>query len=1052
MSYSNYQLNQRINNLQNQINNAPIPTLQSVLNSGNSALSQSIELTNGTSASTLNNTTLNFSDNAGSSDLTYSSNILNINGQVEFNTPPHSVTPILGNDITTKDYVDSLVGQYSGGFNLFLNYSQSVVVNSISYKSFSPTVSSASNQIVSTITDGTNQLIASFISDPINILEIPTGLWNMALNGGVSSAGGVLNYFFKIRRNRAGVISDLITSGNSPDINATPSSNPDTYHMNATISTAIPLLLTDRIIIEIYCIKTSGASVTLNTYFEGDYYSYIQTTLNAGTTLLSSSNNWTGSNIFNNNVRLNSTLTDTSGSVGLLGQYLASSASGGVSWITPPITGTTYISYTSSITLPTLVNSTFLIIFSGSTASQTLTIPASGYPVGQIIQIKNRASVNVSISSPITGMLLYGISAPASTYTLIPEDSYNLYFNGFAYIQYTPSNTFTKIVGSNGCLAGQTNYVSINTSALPQTVSTVINTDMFVLLTGSTALQILSIPVVSNIGQRITVKNRASVDVSLSFPSSNVLLFDSLSETGITAVILKSKGTISFYWGGTYWIQTVPSNAMPELTTSGNITTSSGNISASAGSVSASTTVSAGTTITAGTGITATTGNISASAGSISASTTISAGTTITAGTGITATTGNISASAGSVSASTTVSAGTTITAGTGITATTGNISASAGSVSASTTISAGTTITAGTGITATTGNIVASAGSLSAFTSVITPTITPIANTTNLGICTLQTTGILNIATGPRTKTSGTGEGNINIGTGINTITSGTTAPTINIGNNTSTLNVTEISIGATNTITTINGPLTLTGAATVASISGSGLFTTSGNIQTSGTGGFSATGSGDIQTSSGKVKTGTLDAVSAGALNIGTSTATSINMSSAGNTTTIKGPVTASEGLTLGSSQYITTSHTGTITIPTSLQVGYTQSVSYSLPTVPTTLNLITMNSITLAQGVWILKGAVSITASTSITYGFVSFGDTSRPSAISPVTNDSLYGSVSFNGVPTATNEKVIPNLITYVSPTTSTTYYFNIYLVGSGSGYNSQNWRLQGIRIA
>jgi hypothetical protein len=54
------------------------------------------------------------------------------------------------------------------------------------------------------------------------------------------------------------------------------------------------MLLTDRIIIEIYYDKTGGTSVDLTTYFENAYYSFVQSTLNAGTTLLTSDNNWTG--------------------------------------------------------------------------------------------------------------------------------------------------------------------------------------------------------------------------------------------------------------------------------------------------------------------------------------------------------------------------------------------------------------------------------------------------------------------------------------------------------------------------------------------------------------------------------------------------------------------------------------------------------------------------------------------------------------------------------------------------------------------------------------
>ena len=47
------------------------------------------------------------------------------------------------------------------------------------------------------------------------------------------------------------------------------------------------------------------------------------------------------------------------------------------------------------------------------------------------------------------------------------------------------------------------------------------------------------------------------------------MLFD--ASGGVSAVILKPKGFISFYWNTAWWIQTTPSNAMPELTTSGDI-------------------------------------------------------------------------------------------------------------------------------------------------------------------------------------------------------------------------------------------------------------------------------------------------------------------------------------------------------------------------------------------------------------------------------------------------------------------------------------------------
>ena len=381
-----------------------------------------------------------------------------------------------------------------------------------------------------------------------------------------------------------------------------------------------------------------------------------------------------------------------------------------------------------------------------------------------------------------------------------------------------------------------------------------------------------------------------------------------------------------------------------------------------------------------------------------------------------------------------------------------GNITSSTGSIGN----------TAGTGLIGPTGAITGTSLNLGTG-SIISGAIVASGNITGSSIGNTAGSGSIG-STGAITGTS------LSLGTG--TITSGAITGTGITG--------TSLNVG---TGTIISGSINSSGSITGTGITGTSLSLGTGAISTVG----NITSTGDIQATTGKIKTGTLDAVSDGATGttaltigsnvvlgnivIGNSQTTgdiiigasdisgaTITVGTSLTSTTINGPITttgiftASQGLTVGSSQYITTSHAGTITVPTALQVGYIQSVSYSLPTVPTTTNLLTMSSITLSQGVWLLKGAVSITSSTSISYGFVSFGDTSRPTSIAPVVNDSLYGSVSFNGVPTASNEKVIPNLISFVSPTVSTTYYFNICLVGSGSGYNSQNWRLQGIRIA
>jgi hypothetical protein len=218
--------------------------------------------------------------------------------QVSFSVPPHSEPPVLGNDLTTKGYVDSLVGQYSGGLNLFLNYSEPVVVGGNNYFKLSNVVSSALQQSLLVPTVNGENLLISFITDELNILELPTGLWNLLLYGAISATANTVFYHFHLKKYSAGIITTISLSGNSLDVNATPSNNPDIYHMNATVSSTVPLLLTDRIIIEVYYTKNTGSSVNLTTYFENAYYSFIQSTLNAGTTLLTSNNNWTANNNF----------------------------------------------------------------------------------------------------------------------------------------------------------------------------------------------------------------------------------------------------------------------------------------------------------------------------------------------------------------------------------------------------------------------------------------------------------------------------------------------------------------------------------------------------------------------------------------------------------------------------------------------------------------------------------------------------------------------------------------------------------------------------------
>ncbi len=225
----------------------------------------------------------------------------NMSGQFTFNLPPHIPDPILGNDAAPKGYVDSLVGQYAGGFNLFLNYSQTDA-SYATFKSLSQIVSSSAGEIIpTTINTGIN-FIAQFITQPLGIEAIPIGLWDLFQYGAINAIAGDAHYYFELwKKDASNNDSILGTSGISPDINSAPGSNPTSYSMVLPISTEIPLALTDRLYIILYVNYNGSSSKDLSSYFEGNYYSFLQTSLNAGTTLLSSNNTWTGTNNFSIN-------------------------------------------------------------------------------------------------------------------------------------------------------------------------------------------------------------------------------------------------------------------------------------------------------------------------------------------------------------------------------------------------------------------------------------------------------------------------------------------------------------------------------------------------------------------------------------------------------------------------------------------------------------------------------------------------------------------------------------------------------------------------------
>ena len=308
------------------------------------------------------------------------------------------------------------------------------------------------------------------------------------------------------------------------------------------------------------------------------------------------------------------------------------------------------------------------------------------------------------------------------------------------------------------------------------------------------------------------------------------------------------------------------------------------------------------------------------------------------------------------------------------------------------------------------------------------------------------------------------TASGGINIGTGTDLFTP--IANTINIGSGTYTTNIlgTLAALGITSAsggITATSGNITATGGSIIAPTLRNGANT--GSISTSGV----LTGTSVIAPSynasannidvgictnqtSGFLNIGTGARTIAGTINIGTGAGSVVNPINIGGEATT---TTFANGLTLASSKYITTSHTGTITAPTASQVGYIQTATFSATGMQTSGNIKTVMSITLAAGVWILTGAITINPSQSITKGTLSFGNTSRTSGTTvpdPAT-DSAYGNTGF--YPFVSGGDNTPNITVYVSPLTSTIFYLNVYVTYTGTPlYDTTYSNIKALRIA
>jgi hypothetical protein len=253
------------------------------------------------SSSNITNTTLNMNtkniNNAttiscttiNTSNITSSSTFAN---QTIFTSAPTSILPTVSTHLATKQYVDSkLVG---GNYNLYLNRSQTETFPSggnTGYFKLSSTLTSVTGQgITGTTTTVANvdTLIGSFITDAVNITNIPASLCVLNLYAGITSTSLVFSLFFRLFKvSNIGVITSIGTSTNSSssgDMNTTPTNYPDLYKMTLSLSSPISTVTTDRLLIRLYYNTSNATSTNYSIYLENKYYSYLTILVNNNST------------------------------------------------------------------------------------------------------------------------------------------------------------------------------------------------------------------------------------------------------------------------------------------------------------------------------------------------------------------------------------------------------------------------------------------------------------------------------------------------------------------------------------------------------------------------------------------------------------------------------------------------------------------------------------------------------------------------------------------------------------------------------------------------
>jgi hypothetical protein len=214
-------------------------------------------------------------------------------GQATFAKAPATLEQqvnIPKNHLVTKEYIDSV--DINGGKDFFLNYSNTDPLYTL-YKILSPTIDLATQTAVQVLALGTNML-AQFLSPELNVSRIQAGLFTLNQYGMRTGSQGTVQFYFQVYLFSTNTL--VGTSGLSNNV----SNSVDLFTMVFNLTSNIEILPTERLVLKLYSVGISSSFSVVSALFEGEYYSFLTTTLSRTNDLLKTDNVWTGQNYYEN--------------------------------------------------------------------------------------------------------------------------------------------------------------------------------------------------------------------------------------------------------------------------------------------------------------------------------------------------------------------------------------------------------------------------------------------------------------------------------------------------------------------------------------------------------------------------------------------------------------------------------------------------------------------------------------------------------------------------------------------------------------------------------